>query len=271
MGWKVWFIQNIILMVPLISCLPIVSNRLYQILFSLNMLELASSGFNYTFTFALILDLISVLIISLSTFTHFRSSKNGYDFRSKEMLIPIFGFLWTSFSLFWRFPFYFEGGFDLGFNEQGFLELEANKFYSGLLNNEFMIFFQLIGAICLFFFLYFQEKYLEPISKIESNVIGKDIEFGIGRATIFGVLNLISVLLIFLGSNITANSQDMIDIYGVRSNGIFFLLGIIFKIIIIPLLALWVCWKIISLTKVTSPKTIEITSADKKSDLIISE
>ncbi len=235
------------------------------------MLDLASMGFNYIFTFALILDIISILIISLSTFAHFRSLRNEYDFKSKEMLIPIFGFLWTSFSLLWRFPFYLEGGFDLGFNEQGFLELEENKFYGGLLNNKFMIFFQLIGTICLFFFLYFQEKYLEPVIKIKSKDIGKDIDFGIGRATILGVINVIAVLLIFLGSNITANSQDMMDIYGVRSNGIFFLLGIIFKIVIIPLIALWVCWKIIALANVDSPKIIEITTSDKKSELIISE
>jgi hypothetical protein len=258
-------------MVPLLSCLPLVSNRIYQIFSSLQINDLASIGFNYIFTFALILDLISVVIISLSSFSHFWTLRDEYDFKSKEMSIPIFGFLWVVFSLLWRFPFYLEGGFDLGFNEQGFLDLEANQFYNGLLNNQVMLFFQLFGAICLLFFLYFQEKYFEPINKIKSNDTGKDIEIGVGRATVLGVLNVISVLSILFGSNITPNSQESMDIYGVRSNGIFFLIGIIFKIIIIPLLTLWVCWKIIALGRFSASKIAEITTANKKSELFTTE
>ncbi|MHA2304279.1 MAG: hypothetical protein ACXACU_02715, partial [Candidatus Hodarchaeales archaeon] len=188
--------------------------------------------------------------------------------------IPLTGILWFLFTLLWRFPQYLAGGFDLGFSTQGFWELEDNLFYFNLLTNPLMIILQVLAAICLFFFIFLQEKHLKPIiDKKNQSEGGNDIEINIGRATIFGFFNLFAVVLMLLGVDLTARSQESIDYYGIRSGstGLFLIIGIIFKVTLVPILAILASWKIISLSKVSLPKLIENFTDKDISELAITD
>ena len=245
LGWKLWLFQNIIILIPFIACIPVVSSILFQYVVSLDMVNETSTILNYIFTFALLLDLISVLFISISSFFYLSSLKKEVDFKRKEFFIPISGFLWIIFSLLWRFPFFIRWGFDLGLTRQTYWELRNNQFYSNLLNNPLIIIFQIIGAFCLFFFLFFQEKHSETIKR--ENINNDLGNIGIGRATFLGGLNIAGILFLFFGSNISSLSAESMEKWGRRPNGILLLLGILLKISVIPLIAIWTCFYFISL------------------------
>jgi len=66
----------------------------------------------------------------------------------------------------------------------------------------------------------------------------------------FGVLNALGVLFLLLGSNLTTYSADSLEQFGTRPNGVFLMLGIFLKISIIPLLAIWTCFRFLSLAKI---------------------
>ena len=256
LGWKILLIQNLILLIPLTACIPIISGGVYQFLVSIGAADYESYIINYIFNFALILDLIAISLISLSVLIVFQPQKEEYDYRKKELYIPILGFLWVILSVIWRFPFLTGGGFDLGLSIGTPWKIEDNDFYMSLLNNIVMIAFQLSGAICLFFFLNFQEKYHKPLfNEKYENAVENDLELpSIGRINLYGLLNIISVVLILMGSNLMVRNLESQETYGYsRSNGFFLFFGLFFKASIIPLLAIVVCWKFISLKNSDTP------------------
>ncbi|MHA2307251.1 MAG: hypothetical protein ACXACU_17875, partial [Candidatus Hodarchaeales archaeon] len=76
LGWKLWFVQNFIIMIPLVACIPVFSdNVIFGIIASVGLIDYASIIFNYIFTFALIIDLIAVLLIIAGSFSYFRSER----------------------------------------------------------------------------------------------------------------------------------------------------------------------------------------------------
>ncbi len=256
LGWKILLLQNLILLIPLLVCIPLISGRIYQFLISLGIEEYGSQIINFIFNFALILDLFAISLISLSVLIFFQPQKEDYDYRNKELYIPILGFLWVLLSILWRFPFLIGGGFDLGLTMESLWRIENNRFYTNLLNNLLMIVVQLSGAICLFFFLNFQEKYHKPLFDLQKeDTIGKDIEFpSIGRINLCGLLNIIAIIFILLGSNLGVRNLESLETTGYRTNGIALMFGLFFKIFIIPILTIMVCWKFISLRNTDKPK-----------------
>ena len=267
LGWKILLIQNLILLIPLTTCIPIISDSVYQFLVSIGAADYESYIINYIFNFALILDLIAISLISLSVLLVFQSQKEEYDYRKKELYIPILGFLWVILSVIWRFPFLTGGGFDLGLGVGTLWSLEDNEFYTNLLNNIVMIVIQLSGTICLFLFLNFQEKYHKPLfdEKYEDTV-ENDLELpSIGRINLYGLLNIISLVFILMGSNLTIRNLEAHEVYGYpRSNALFLFFGLFFKASIIPLLSIVVCWKFISLKNFDTPLGKGEISLEKK-------
>lgn len=255
LGWKILLLQNLILLIPLLVCIPIISGEVTQFLFSLGIEEYGSHIVNYIFNFALILDLIAISLISLSVLIFFQPQKEDYDYRKKELYIPMLGFLWVLLSILWRFPFLIGGGFDLGLNMESFWRIENNQFYMNLLNNLLMIVVQLSGAICLFLFLNFQEKYHKPLFDSQKKDTSGDIELpSIGRIKLCGLLNIIAIVLLLLGSNLGVRNLESLETTGYRSNGIALMFGLLLKIFIIPILTIMVCWKFISLRNTDKPK-----------------
>jgi len=246
-GWKLWVVQNIIIMIPFIAFIPIISSRIFSYFVRSELENVAARGLNVIFSLALLLDLVSISIISTSTllyFSHLRKEDNLLS--RKNFLLPLSGFLWIIFSCLWRIPLFISGEIDLGFSQTDYWFLEDNQFYTSLLNNPFAFILQIFGAFCFLYFLYSQEKYLETIN-LET---GYTDSVKLGRAFIFGFLNLIGILLMLLGSNIfSARSLEMIETFGRGSNGIFLLLGIMIKIPTLPILALWTSLKFLSLKK----------------------
>lgn len=247
----------------MIAFYPFIYGLISKQIVSLGLEHYFSRGFNYIFTFALLLDLISVFLISLGTFSYFRNQKN-FDLKNKDSYIPISGFLWVVFSLIWQFPFYLQGGFDLGHDQQ-FFTLNKNVFYNNLLNNQLMIIIQLLAAISLFFFLTSQEKYFKPlVDKKNSQNFGSDLEFGIGRETILGLINVISILLFFFGGFLRPGAQDLADTVGSNPNAIFLVMGVLFKITIVPLFVVLVCLKMIGLCRYSTDDIIETKTDNDK-------
>lgn len=179
------------------------------------------------------------------------------------------GFLWVLLSILWRFPFLIGGGFDLGLTMGSVWSLEDNQFYVNLLNNYFMIAVMLSGAIILFFFFNFQEKYHRPIFDSQyDDTIGSDLELpSIGKINLYALLNIISVIFLLLGSNLGIRDMESLETYGNRTNGIFLFAGIFLKASIIPILAIMVCWKFISLRNTDKPSKGEISLEKKNSEL----
>lgn len=259
-----WLIQNIILFIPLIAFLPFVYGLIRENIASIGLEQYFSTGIDYIFTFALLLDLVSVFLISLGTFSYFKHQNEKFDLKVKESYIPISGFLWVVFSLIWRFPFYLQGGFNLGHDQQ-FYTPNNNLFYGSLLSNQLMIIIQLLGAISLFFFLFFQEKYFKPlVDKKNSHNFGSDLDFGVGRETILGLINVISVLLFFFGGFLTPGAQDLADTFGSNPNAIFLVLGVLLKITIVPLLVVLVCLKMIGLCRYSTDDILETKTNNDK-------
>lgn len=263
-GWILWLIQNIILFIPLIASFPVLNSIVLEQIINLGLERYFSTGINYIFTFALLLDLVSIFLISLGIFSYFRRQNEKFDWKCKDSYIAISGFLWVVFSLIWRFPFYLTGGFHLGHIET-FGVLDKNVFYNNLLNNQLMIIIQLFAAISLFFFLFSQEKYFKPlVVKKDSLNFGSDLDFMIGRETILGLINVISILFLLFGGFLTPDAQDLADTFGGNPNAIFLVIGMIFKITIVPLLVILVCLKMIGLCRFSTVDIIEPKTDNNK-------
>lgn len=240
-----------------------ISPRIFLFFSSRQLENAAARGLNTIFSLALLLDLISISIISTSMLLYFLNLRKEDDLIRKEFLLPLSGFLWIIFSFMWRIPFFLSWGFDLGFTQTDYWFLADNKFYTNLLNNLFVLILQISGAFCFLYFLYSQEKYIETINLETRNTDS----FKFGRATIFGLLNVIGVLLIVLGSNIfSSRSLEMIETYGRGTGGILLLMGIMIKIPTLPILALWTSLKFLSLKKlpeISVDKEPEFTILDQ--------
>ncbi|MHA2243361.1 MAG: hypothetical protein ACXADY_00170 [Candidatus Hodarchaeales archaeon] len=262
-GWKLWICQNLVILIPFIAFVPLISHRIFSFFASQQLENAAAKWLNTIFSFALLLDLISITIISTSTLLYFSNLRKEDDLIKKEFLLPLSGFLWIIFSFLWRIPFFISGGFDLGFSQSSWWLLSNNQFYTTILNNLFVLILQIFAAFCLLYFLYSQENYIEGINQ-ESRYI--DISAKFGRATIFGLLNVIGVLMIVLGSNIfSGRSIEMIETYGRGTSGILLLMGIMIKIPTLPILALWTSLKFLSV------KNLPEISVDKESESPILE
>lgn len=260
-GWKLWVCQNLIILIPFIAFIPFISHTIFSYFASRQLENAIAKAFNSIFSLALLLDLISISIISTSTLLYLSYLGKGNNLSRKEFLLPLSGFLWVIFSCLWRIPFFILGEFDLGFRKADWWFLEDNQFYTTLLNDPLFLILQLFGAFCFLYFLYFQENHLETINQEE-----RDVDSVIGRATIFGLLNVIGVLLMLLGSNIfSPRSSEMIETFGRGTSGFFLLAGIIIKMPTLPILALWTSRKFLSFKKL--PKL----SVDKKIEPTILE
>ncbi len=236
---------------PLLAT-PRLAEEVFRFLAVWDVIRGVNTALDYVFTFALILDLFAIFLISVSTLKYFLSLKKteGYrDFRSRSFYIPLTGLLWVTFSFLWRLPFYFMGGFELGLaSGRALVNIEPNPTYDNLLKNPILHLFLILGAISFFFFLYFQDKdYLETF---DLDDITSDVgNFGYGRSTILGAVNILGVIFIFLGSTLTPRSVENMELFGSNPNGLSFLIGLILKFIIVPPLAIWTSLRFLSSNK----------------------
>lgn len=246
---------------------PVFSSSTFGIITSSEQLNLVNKALNYIFTFALLVDLFAILIISGSALGQFLTTKKETGLRSKELYIAISGFTWIALSFLWRLPFYLQGGFDLGFTQPRRWELEDNQFYYNIINNPIMLVFQVAAALGLFAFLFYQDRLFDPIS---DRKFARDLDqIPIGRATIAGVLNLVGVLLFLLGSNIPLANPEVIDYTGIRPNGLLLVLGLTLKVFIIPFLVISTSLRIASLIRKSkvSPSEMSLDRPSKPSIL----
>ena len=249
LGWKLWLIQNLIIFIfPLLST-PFLSSEIFQLFYVLDIIRGVNRVFDYIFTFAMVLDLVAIFLISMGALKFFLSLKTKQgerNFRGKEFYIPLAGILWVTFSFLWRLPFYFMGGFELGLaSGRSFVVIEPNPTYDMLLKNPFLHLFLILGSICLFFFLYFQDKdFMETFDMEET---ASDIgNFGFGRSTILGGLNILGVIFMFFGSTLTPRSVEYMGLFSSNPNGFSFLIGLILKFIVVPPFVVWTSCKFLS-------------------------
>ncbi|MCK4848231.1 MAG: hypothetical protein KAT16_04330 [Candidatus Heimdallarchaeota archaeon] len=234
--------QNLILIL-----IPIIATSL-----SSSEFRSVNAVLDYIFTFSMILDLVAVFLIGMASLKYFLSLKEKQgerDFRSRSFYIPFTGLLWVTCSFLWRLPYYLMGGFKLGLaTEMAFVNIETNPTYDNLLTNPILHLFLILGAINLFLFLYFQDKdYLETF---DLAYITSDLgNVGFGRSTILGAVNLIGVIFLFFGSTLTTQSIEYVEKFGTNPNGSIFIIGLLFKLVLIPPLAIWTSSKFLSANK----------------------
>ena len=192
----------------------------------------------------MIFDIASILAISFGSLYYFLSLKNKKDrnkYRSKEFFIPLSGILWVVFSLLWRIQFYSIGGFDLGLTKLThftFADLEPTPLYQSLLKNPITHLFLFLGAVCLFFFLYFQEKDYDETFNTDD--ITSDVGmFYLGRASIFGLVNIFGVIFLFLGGTFTPTSAGILEEFSYNPNAFFMLIGVMIKLLLTPPLVVY--------------------------------
>ena len=195
-----------------------------------------NAGLNMLFTFTLILDLISVALISLGLAIYFWNLLHQNKSTREQFLMPLSGYLWIILTVLWRAPFFFLWGFELGFAQVKYVEflVEDYAIYNHFFNNPFLYVVLILGASCLFVFLYLHEKHTPLLISAEfAN------DKNIGRATIFGALNIIGIVLLFFGSNIMSRrSLEDLETLGRGTNGIFLLSGMFIKMFAAPLLGI---------------------------------
>jgi hypothetical protein len=191
----------------------------------------------------MIFDIASILAISLGSLYYFLSLKDNKKenkFRTNEFYIPLSGILWVIFSILWRAQFYMLGGFDLGLTQLylTLADLEPTPLYQALLKNPVTHLFLFLGAVSLFFFLYFQEK--DYNETFDTEDISSDVgTFGLGRASILGLVNIFGVIFLFLGGTFTPTSAGILEEFSYNPNAFFMLIGVMIKLLFTPPLVVY--------------------------------
>ena len=267
LGWKTWVLQNIILLVPFISCIPVVSSMLYRYFVQMNLTHEINTILSAIFAFTLIVDLIPLSLITYSTYKYFKGMKGPFKLK-EEFLIPLSGFVWIFSSILWRLPFFLFYGFDLGLTRYGLtLELEDNQFLFNIVYNHFIHIFQIIGAVALLLFLYLQGKYFKPI--IDYNDDSDLSTLGVGVETFLGIFNVIGVLFLSFESimdTLAGRTSIMDIIMDTNPTGILFVIGAIFKVFFVPLLVILTSRKMLNLINLRDPEENVTLTFKKKND-----
>jgi hypothetical protein len=245
-------LQNVIIFIFPLLATPFLSTEVFRFLALLGIITGVNLIFDYVFTFIMIIDIFAIFLISIGTLKYFLSLKEKQgkrDFRSRSFYVPFTGLLWVACSFLWRLPFYSMGGFDLGLaTGRSFVVIEPNPTYDNLLKNPILHLFLIIGSISFLFFLYFQDKdYLETFDLVD---LTSDVgNFGYGRATVLGAVNLLGVIFMFFGSTLTPRSVEYMELFSSNPNGFSFLIGLIFKFLVVPPLAIWTSLRFLSSNK----------------------
>ena len=208
----------------------------FSSVFESSMEFIIDAGLNILFTFTLLVDLISVLLISLGLAIYFLNLQKKNESTREQFLMPLSGYLWIILTVLWRAPFFFLWGFDLGFAQVKYVEflVEDYAIYNHFFNNPFLYIVLILGASCLFVFLYLHEKNTQLLINAEfAN------ERHIGRGTIYGALNILGIVLLFFGSNVMSRrTLEDLETLGRGTNGIFLLSGMFIKIFFAPLMGI---------------------------------
>jgi len=232
LGWTLWIFQNMLLIVPFIAFFI----DYFSSIFESRLEFIIDTGLNILFTFTLLIDIVSVFLISLGLTIYFWNLQKENKSTREQFLMPLSGYLWIVLTVLWRAPFFFLWGFELGFAQVKYVEflVEDYAIYNHFFNNPFLYIILIIGASCLFVFLYLHEKHAQLLINVE--FIN---ERYIGRGTIFGALNILGIVLLFFGSNIMPQrSLEDLETLGRGTSGIFLLSGMFVKIFFTPLLGI---------------------------------
>lgn len=209
------------------------------------------------FAFSLVLDLIAVFLINASILRYFYAKAGGFNLKTLDFYIPISGFLWIFTSLAWRLPFFTSWGFNFGLKEDNrWFDLEDNAFLYNFLNDHLIHLLQVLAAIFLLVFLVLLAIYIYPIVEYNQDL---DIDlFGLGREKITGILNLSGLFFLVIETTVYVlageRNQVIRRIFGTTSIGMLFVVGVVFKLLIVPLFVILTCLKMIGLKRRIYPE-----------------
>lgn len=237
-GWRIWYFQNVLLIIPLILFIPNYFSKS-----GVGEVNVFGAIINIFFYIALILDLLSVLLISISIVIEYYSRKKE-NYSLLILFIPFLGFLWVLLGLFWRLPFYSQGPFDFGFGFRRSIRPSNTSIYSNLIYDPLIVVLLISGSFLLFLFLFLQDNFLlfgqspEPKRLISINI-----------GAFFGLANCFSnfLLLIIMISGLDLDyAHNTALLFFSPSMGLLLLICLISQLLVVPLLGMRTARKYIS-------------------------
>ena len=221
-SWRILYFQNILIVLATLLFLP----QIILLILSWQLAYIFGGIINLIFTFAILLDLIAILLICIS------SGISSYYSEEKQptwsRIAIFFGLLWVGLSLLWRSPLYNNGPYDIGFTIRRIIDSEMIDSY--FVNNVTSMFLFLIANFVFLAFLYSFDMF----------TFSKNTELRIDLAKInlgsfYGLTNLIGCLLILL---YFTSSETIVTNVNPSESLWLFQLGMIIKLIVTPILGM---------------------------------
>ena len=224
-SWRILYFQNLLIVLATLLFLP----QFILLFLSWQIAYIFGGIINLIFTFAILLDLIAILLLCIS------SGVSSYYSEKKQSawsrIAIFFGLLWVGLSLLWRSPLYNNGPYDIGFTIRRIAGSEFSEFIdSYFVNNVTSMFLFLIANLVFLAFLYSNDM-LTFSKNTELRIDLAKINLG----SFYGLTNLIGCLLLLL---FLSSSETIVT--NVNPSGSLWLaqLGMIIKLIVTPILGM---------------------------------
>lgn len=229
-GWRLLYVQNILIIIAILFFPP----QFFFLFFSWQLAYILGGIINLTFTFAIIIDLIAILLICISygAISYYSEEKQS----QWRLITMILGLCWVGLSFIWRINLFIYGPYDIGFSMRSLI---ATPFFGTIIFENPILFFILLVASLLFLAFFYSNDMLLFSKQPELRIKGSNINIG----TFYGFCNLFGAsLLIFY-----FNYSSKVDSFNVPLSPLWVIqLAIFIKLIITPILGIRTCRKSMS-------------------------